>query len=303
MALADPIAQTDRPPRRSRSPRPGLAGMRIAFLMPGARRDHPVWSPIGRRLAERGARVDFRFVEAELTDLGDVRVEHDLYVLKATSGLGLSLAGALDAAGAAILNPYPVAALCRDKIRTSHALAAGGVPVPDTWVTEEREQLRALLGDGPIVVKPYLGSRGVGVHVVHTEAELDALRLDGGLLFVQRYHAPDGDGMDHKLYAIDGELHGVRRVWPSRTWADKMGRPFAPDEDLRRIGRQCAAAIGTGTFGFDVVLSDGVPYVVDLSGLPGFKGVPGAEARLAGAIERAARRARDGEPVGGGTGR
>jgi glutathione synthase/RimK-type ligase-like ATP-grasp enzyme len=291
------------PPAQPRPPRAPLTGLRVAFLLQGAPREHRVWSDVGRRLAQRGASVAFRFPEAELHDLARVSVEHDLYVLKATSGLGLSLAGALHAAGAAILNPYPVATLCRDKILTSHALAAAGVPAPETWVTEDRDQLRALLDDGPIVVKPHQGSRGVGVHLVHTEAELDALALDGGLLFAQRYHAPDGDRLDNKMYCIDGELFGVRRVWPSRTWADKLGRPFDPGEDLREIARRCAAAIGADTFGFDVVFSGGEPYVVDVSGLPGFKGVPQGEARLAAAIERAVLRVRTGAPIVAGAGR
>jgi hypothetical protein len=49
--------------------------------------------------------------------------------------------------------------------------------------------------------------------------------------------------------------------------------------------------VGADTFGFDIVLSGGEPYVVDLSGLPGFKGVPQAEPRLAAWIAGAARRA------------
>jgi [lysine-biosynthesis-protein LysW]--L-2-aminoadipate ligase len=264
--------------------------------MPGAPREHRVWSAVARHLTDRGAAVEMLFPQAELADLGRMRVAHDLYVLKATSGLGLSLAGALDRAGAAILNPYPVAVTCRDKILTSHALAAAGVPVPETWVTEDRERLRELLAGGPIVVKPYLGSRGIGVHVVSCERDLDGLELQGSL-FVQRYHAPDGDGLDHKLYVIDGRVFGVRRVWPSVTWEDKLGRPFEPDAELREISRRCASAIGTTTFGFDVVYSRGRPYVVDLSGLPGFKGVPFAERRLAAAIGAAARRVRDGGRV------
>ena len=277
--------------------------MRIAFLMQGPPREHRVWSVVGRELEARGARVDFRFPEAELTDLGRVRVEYDLYVLKATSGLGLSLAGALDGAGAAVLNPFNVAALCRDKILTSQALAAAGVPAPETWVTQDREQLRALLAGGPLVVKPSLGSRGIGVHIVRDERELDALELDGSLLFVQRHHAPDGDGQDHKMYVIDGEVFGVRRVWPSVTWEDKLGRPFAVGPEMQAIARKCATAVGADTFGFDIVLSGGEPYVVDLSGLPGFKGVPQAEPRLAAWIAGAARRAVAGEPLVTGAGR
>jgi glutathione synthase/RimK-type ligase-like ATP-grasp enzyme len=269
--------------------------MRIAFVMQGPARRHPVWSEVGDRLTDRGAGVDFLFPDAGLTDLGHIRVDHDLYVLKSGSPLALSLGGALHAAGAGILNPYPVAALCRDKIVTSHVLRAAGVPTPDTWVTEQREQLPSLLEGGPIVVKPYRGSRGVGVQVVTAPDEIDALEADAGPLFVQRYHA--GDGHDRKLYCIAGEVFGVKRVWPARTVADKLGEVFEPDDELVRIAHGCSRAIGADTFGFDVVYSDGRPYVVDLSSWPGFKGVPDAHARLADAIEAAARRALRGEAV------
>jgi ribosomal protein S6--L-glutamate ligase len=274
--------------------------MKIAFVMQGRSCRHPIWSQVGERLAHRGAQVDFLWPEEGLTDLGRVRVEHDLYVLKSGSPLGLSYAGALHAAGAAILNPYPVAAMCRDKIVTSHVLAAAGVPTPETWVTDHRRYLYGLLDDGPIVVKPYRGSRGAGVQIVYSAADLDAAQLDdeaGGPLFAQRYHAPDGNGLDYKMYCIGGDVYGVRRVWPARTAEDKLGQPFVPGEELVRIARQCSAAIGVDTFGFDIVFSGGVPYVVDLSSWPGFKGVPNNVALLTATIERAAWRARCGEAV------
>ena len=271
--------------------------MRIAFIMPGRPRAHPIWSEVGRRLAERGASVEFRFPEAGALDLACLRVEHDLYVLKSGSPLGLSVAGALHASGAAILNPYPVAVMCRDKLVTSCVLRAASVPTPDTWATTRREHLHALLDNGPLVVKPNRGSRGVGVRVVGSSADLDGLEDDAGTRIVQRYHPPDGDGLDHKVYCVGGGVFGVKRTWPARTLADKLGQPFKPGAELVDIALRCSAAIGIETFGFDVVLSGGKPYVVDLSSWPGFKGVPDVERRLAAVIELAALRARSGDPV------
>lgn len=271
--------------------------MRIAFLMAGPPRTHPVWSEVGRRLTERGAHVEFSFPEAGPMDLRCVRVEHDLYVLKSGSPLGLSVAGALHAAGAAILNPYPVAVMCRDKLITSYVLHAAGVPTPDTWAATDREHLHSLLDGGPLVVKPNQGSRGAGVRVIRTAADVDGLPDDAGTRIVQRYHPPDGDGLDHKIYCVGGRVFGVKRRWPARTLADKLGQPFAPVSELVDIALRCSAAIGVGTFGFDVVYSGGEPYVVDLSSWPGFKGVPDAERRLAAVIGIAARRARSGDPV------
>ena len=269
--------------------------MKVAFLMQGPPGEHVLWSDVGRRLADEGAEVEFLFPDTGLNDLNDIRVEHDLYVLKSGSMLGLSMAGALHAAGANILNPYPVAAMCRDKIVTSAVLARGGVPTPETWVTEDRTHLPPLLSGGPIVVKPFRGSRGVGVQVVHEPGEVEALDLDPGPLFVQRYHPPDG--LDYKMYCIGEHVCGVRRVWPAKTFEEKLGQAFEPDDELRAIARGCAAAIGADIFGFDVVFSDGRPFVVDLSGFPGFKGVPDAPALLAAEIEAAARRVTRGEPV------
>jgi ribosomal protein S6--L-glutamate ligase len=99
------------------------------------------------------------------------------------------------------------------------------------------------------------------------------------------------------MYCIGERVCGVRRVWPARTFEEKLGESFEPDEELCRIARDCAAAIGADIFGFDVVFSEGRPFVVDLSGFPGFRGVPDAPALLAGEIEAAARRVSRGEPV------
>lgn len=263
--------------------------MRIAFVMRGAERRHPLWGAVGDRLASQGATVEFLWPDRRRTDLGSVRVEHDLYVLKCGAGLGLNLAGALHALGAATFNPYPVVALCRDKIMTSAVLARAGVPVPDAWVAGDLEALRDLLGSGPIVVKPFRGSRGLGVQVVHSDDELDQLEFDDGTVFAQRYHPPEG--LDQKIYVIGGEVRGVERVWPAVTVEDKLGRPFAPADVVVDIARRCSAALGIDTFGFDVVHSGGAPVVVDLSSLPGFKGVADAEELLAGVIGAAARSA------------
>jgi glutathione synthase/RimK-type ligase-like ATP-grasp enzyme len=270
--------------------------VRIAFVLKGPVAPHKLWSDVGQRLTERGATVTFIHPDQALTDLSRIRVEHDLYVLKYTSGIGLSVAGALHAAGAQILNPYPVAALCRDKILTTAALAAGGVPMPDTWITSDATHLPRLLEDGPIVVKPYTGSQGAGVTVVRDGDDLQDLPLESiGPLFIQRYHAPEG--VDRKMYVIGGEVFCVERIWPAKTYEEKLGRSVEPSAEMRDIAQRCAAAIGADIFGFDIVYSDGVPYVVDLSGFPGFKGVPDAAQRLADAIDAAAQRVLRGEMV------
>jgi 3'-phosphoadenosine 5'-phosphosulfate (PAPS) 3'-phosphatase/glutathione synthase/RimK-type ligase-like ATP-grasp enzyme len=275
--------------------------MRICMLMAKhpPERKSPIMPAVLALLRARGAEVDVLHPDDELVDLADVRVEHDLYVLKSGGDAALSLAGALHAQGAAVLNPYPVAAALRDKVVSTRILQRAGVPVPDSWVTKDPASLAPLLEAGPLITKPYRGSQGRGVRVVRTAAELaDAEPPDGGLILAQRYHPPDGE--DRKIYCIGGRVFGVSRVWPPRTYEDKLGRPFPISSELADVARRCGDAFGVELFGVDVVVSGGVPFVVDMQGFPGFKGVPDAAEHLAAAILGAARRASHGRAAGGG---
>lgn len=260
--------------------------MTIGFIMvrhPPTRRS-PVVPEVLRLLAAGGVDVEPILPDEEPTELAAVRPRHDLYVLKSGSESGLSLAGALHAQGARILNPYPVAVACRDKIVATRMLQGAGVPVAESWCAAAPRRLAPLLADGPLVVKPHRGSQGKGVRVVREPAELRALRLPGPIL-AQRYHEPDG--RDRKLYRIGRRVFGVMRVWPVRSYEDKLGEPFEVSGELRAIALRAGAAFGIDLYGLDVVVSAGRPYVVDFSSFPGFKGVPDAATHLAGYIARA----------------
>jgi len=201
------------------------------------------------------------------------------------------MAGVLHAQGAQILNPYPAALACRDKVVATTALRAAGLPVPETFAVSRLAHAVPLLEAGPLICKPARGSQGRGVRVVRTPAELDALAtettLHGEPWLAQRHHAPDGP--DRKLYCIGDTVFGVDRTWPARTYAEKLGRPFTLDATLTELVLRCRATLGVPLLGVDVIESDGVPYVVDASSFPGFKGVPDAALRLADFIYWTAR--------------
>ncbi len=271
--------------------------MTICLIMvrhPSTRKS-PIMPEVVRLLSEMGVKVDAIFPEEQLTNLAKVRVEHDLYVLKSGTELALSLAGALHAAGATILNPYPIAAMLRDKIVFTRVLQEAGLPVPDTYATAHPEQLAPLLDAGPLVLKPHRGSLGRGIHVVWDADELNAVPTNEGPVFAQRYHKPQG--RDRKIYCIGGQVFGVERVWPAQTYEEKLGQPFAITADLYEIALQCGRVFGIEVYGLDVIMSDGRPYVVDMSSFPGFKGVPDAALRLADYIFTAGRRVLADEPL------
>ncbi len=238
-------------------------------------------------LRRRGAKIELIRPEDQTIDLSAVRIQNDLYVIKSGTALGLSLAGTLHALGAQTLNPYPTVMMLRDKIIVTRLLQQAGIPTPDTYVTITPKDVAPLLQGGVLILKPYRGSRGRGIHIVSCVDELSAIPADGPIL-AQRYHKTDG--RDHKIFRIGDEFFGVRRIWPLNTYADKIGEPFTPSPDLREIGMKIGQVFGIDLYAFDVVFSDGKPYVVDVDKFGSYMGVPDAPRRLADYIYAATQR-------------
>ncbi len=229
-------------------------------------------------LTDAGVVVEVIFPVKHALELSQVRVECDLYVLKKIGRLSLSMAGMLHAQGATIVNPYPATVALRNKIVTAKILQAAGVPTPASYVASHPEELAPFLQGGPLVVKPYEGSDGVGVRVIHNAAELAAVRDGRDPVLAQRYHPPDG--RDRKIYAIGGQLFGVKKAFPITREQDGQGEPFTPSEELCEIVRRCGRAFGIDLYGVDIIESDGKPYVVDMCSVPGCGGVPDAPRHL-----------------------
>jgi len=269
--------------------------LRIGFLLPRySMRSKSYMPAVVQALEEANVHVDVIHPVEHAVDLSALRVEHDLYVLRKTSGFAFSLAGALHHMGAAIINPYPVSAALQDKIIAVRILQSTGVPTPATFVASEPARLAPLLDAAPLIVKPYQGAGGHHVRIVRNRAELDQVPHERREpVFAQRYHPPDG--RDRKIYVIGDALFAIKKIFPRRTEEEKLGEPFTPSADLRDIVLRCGRAFGIDLYGVDIIESAGKPYVVDMCSIPGFKGVPDAPRRLAQYFCRAAAKAARGE--------
>lgn len=264
--------------------------MKIGVLLGGTnpekQRRNPVITEAIEILRARGAEVEViepRFMTFELSE---VRVRHDLYVIKSISNpMAASYGAMLHALGAATFNPFPVVQRIRNKIVTLRLLATHGVPVPATYVTANAETLVPLLDHGPLIVKPYMGSSGIGVKRVTTRDELMLAGSEPPIL-AQRFQPPD-DGLDHKISKIGDKVFGVRRIFPLRTYMDKVGTPLEIDDETRDIAVRISHALTIDMFSFDVIVSDGKPYVVDVSSFGSMMGVPDAPALVAARLEQA----------------
>lgn len=264
--------------------------MKIAIIFGGTnfeeQRHNPVFAEAIEVMRSLGASVDLLNPRLLNVRLSDIRIEHDLYVIKSISNpMAATVAATYHALGATTFNPYPIVELIRNKVATLRQISEAGVPVPETFVTGDAEALVPLLGVGPLIVKPYKGSRGVGVERVATRSELLAA-ADGPPFLAQRFH-PSDDGLDHKISVIGGEVFGVLRKFPILVYADKAGMPLEIDDETREIARRISESIGIDTFSFDIIVSEGKSYVVDVSSFGSMMGVPDAPSLIADRIIRA----------------
>jgi glutathione synthase/RimK-type ligase-like ATP-grasp enzyme len=237
-------------------------------------------------LRKRGALVDVIEPRFMTTALSEIRVEHDLYIIKSISNpMAASYNATLHALGATTFNPLPVVQRIRNKIPTTRLLAEHGVPVPETYVSSNIEELVPLLNDGPLMVKPYNGSGGVGVNRVATAEQLK-LAVAAPPFFAQRIH-PSDDGLDQKISVVGDKVFGVKRIFPLRTYEDKFGIPLEIDDRTRRIAKQISKALNIDLFSFDLMISGGEPYVVDVGAFGSMMGSPDAPTYVAERIIRA----------------
>jgi ribosomal protein S6--L-glutamate ligase len=258
--------------------------MRLHFMV--VRRVPPVPSPVlveaYEILEKRGYTVESSIAEEVLTRCDEVSADNDLFILKSHTELALSLAGALFTQGARLLNPYPSCALTQNKIVVSRLLAEAGVAAPRSWVTYDYELLRPVLDTTPLVIKPYMGHRGAGVHIVRTQDDLSRVPAPEVPMIVQEL--VEGDGEDTKVYVVRDQVFAVRKAF-SETSFTQVGRPVPVSDDIRRMALATGVACGLALYGLDVIESPRGPYVVDVNYFPGYKGVPDVAPLIADCVD------------------
>jgi RimK family alpha-L-glutamate ligase len=191
-----------------------------------------------------------------------------------------------------------------DKFWTTALLEQAGVPVPETVVCERPDDaVAAFRALGDVIVKPLFGSMGLGMVRV-SDAEmafrvsrtLEAIR---GVYYLQR--AVDHAGCDVRAFVVGDRVIGAieRRApgWRTNLARGGEARPITLSPEWTALALRAAHAVGAEYAGVDLLPArDGTVYVVEVNGIPGWRGLQEATSiDVAGAIvehllERVARR-------------
>ena len=168
-----------------------------------------------------------------------------------------------------------------DKYRALTLLAADGIPVPRTVVTQSvREALKEFhtLG-GDVVVKPVFGSRGIGVCRVSdpdiAERILRTIRFHRHVLYLQEYL--EHGTADVRAFVVgDTVVASMRRR--STTWKTNISRgasasPLAGTPEINQLAIRAARVLGCSVAGVDILQTDSGLCVNEVNSQPGWRGL------------------------------
>ena len=176
-----------------------------------------------------------------------------------------------------------------DKFLASALLARAGVPTPRTIACERVEDaLEAFeeLGED-VIVKPLFGSMGAGMTRVD-DADVayrvfHALALERAVYYLQE--TVPHDGRDVRAFVVGGRvLAAIERVgtgWRANLARGATARATELTAEQERLCLQAAATLGVDYAGVDLLHE----YVLELNGIPGWKGLQDAtDADVAAAL-------------------
>ena len=193
----------------------------------------------------------------------------------------------LEERGIPVVNPARTIERTVDKLWTTALLEQAGLRVPETVVCEGTDAaLAAFRALGDVIVKPLFGSMGLGMVRVTDEdmafrvfRTLETLR---GVYYVQR--TIDHGGCDVRAFVVGSRVIGaIERSapgWKTNLARGGHARPVTLEPEQTELALAAARAVGADYAGVDLLPArDGTVYVVEVNGIPGWRGLQEATSR------------------------
>ena len=187
----------------------------------------------------------------------------------------------LEERGIPVVNPARTIERTVDKLWTTALLEQAGLRVPETVVCEGTDAaLAAFRALGDVIVKPLFGSMGLGMVRVTDEdmafrvfRTLETLR---GVYYVQR--TIDHGGCDVRAFVVGSRVIGaIERSapgWKTNLARGGRARSVTLEPEQTELALAAARAVGADYAGVDLLPArDGTMYVVEVNGIPGWRGL------------------------------
>jgi len=204
---------------------------------------------------------------------------------QAITPYGMAVLRQFEMLGSFPLNDSVAIARARDKLRALQLLARRGIGVPVTGFAhspDDTDDLIALVGGAPLVVKWVEGSQGIGVMLAETrqaaQSVIEAFRGLNVHVLVQEY-IREAQGCDLRCLVIGRKVVAAmeRRAQPGEFRANLHRGGTAHRVTLsaaeRAMAVTAAATLGLEVAGVDILRADRGPLVVEVNASPGLEGI------------------------------
>ncbi|MFT5061852.1 MAG: ribosomal protein S6--L-glutamate ligase, partial [Polaromonas sp.] len=173
----------------------------------------------------------------------------------------------------------------RDKLRSMQLLARDGIGLPVTTFAhdpKQTEEVLALAGGAPLVIKLLEGTQGLGVVLADTDRSaksvIEAFRATNTNILVQEFIKEAG-GSDVRAIVVGGKvIAAMKRTGGEGEFRSNLHRggsanvvKLSPDERLTAV--RAAKSMGLNVCGVDMLRANHGPVVMEVNSSPGLEGV------------------------------
>ena len=198
---------------------------------------------------------------------------------------GTAVLRQLEMQGVDPLNESVAIGRSRDKLRSMQLLARDGIGLPVTTFAhdaKQTEEVLAVAGDAPLVIKLLEGTQGLGVVLADTnrsaKSVIEAFRASNVNILIQEFIKEAG-GTDIRALVVGGKVvAAMKRTGAEGEFRSNLHRGgsaqvirLSPEE--RSVAVRSAKAMGLNVCGVDMLRSNHGPVVMEVNSSPGLEGV------------------------------
>ncbi|MCW3992081.1 MAG: RimK family alpha-L-glutamate ligase [Candidatus Bathyarchaeota archaeon] len=197
----------------------------------------------------------------------------------------ISMVEHMEVSGIRVVNPCYSFRRARDKYATQYTLAGAGLPVAETYTTEEMVRAYRWSKElGECVYKPILSSMGRGsLRFDDPDIAYNAWKMLSRLgqpIILQEYLS--NPGRDIRVFVVGDEVvgsaykYGAEGEW--KTNVAQGGRMVVEPmpKEILELGVKATRAMGLDYAGVDIIEAERGPVVLEVNGAPGWQALKAA---------------------------
>ncbi len=201
---------------------------------------------------------------------------------------GMAVVRQFESMGVYTVNGSDAIGRARDKLRSMQLLSQQGIGMPTTVYADspdDTEDLVAMLGEPPHVLKLVEGTQGQGVVLAETQsASISLAEAFRGVKahFLMQEFIREAKGADLRAFVVGGKVVATMmrqaREGEFRSNLHRGGSALRVklSREEHQTAIRAAATMGLGVAGVDLLRSDRGPLVLEVNSSPGLEGIEAA---------------------------